>query len=283
MNISPHKPASIQAAIAQAQAAGLDRLDAQLLMLHALGQPHDRAWLWAHDLDALTDGTWETWERLCQRRLHGEPVAYIVGEKEFFGLTLSVDPRVLVPRPDTETLVEWALELWPTTDHAQVVDLGTGSGAIALALCRHCPRPAEIHGVDLSPGALAVAKGNAESLGLAVTWHQGHWWDATPERQFDLAVSNPPYIRAQDPHLEALRAEPIGALTSGEDGLNDIRDLIVGAKSHLKPGAWLLLEHGFDQSAAVADLFSQAGFESISHREDLAGHVRCTGGQNRGA
>jgi release factor glutamine methyltransferase len=280
LSTPPSTAIPIKQAIEQAQAAGMERLDAQLLMLHALGRPHDRAWLWAHDLEAVPEQAWPRWLDLCQRCQSGQPVAYLVGEKEFFGLSLRVDARVLIPRPDTETLVQWALDLWPQEANANVVDLGTGSGAIALALKHHAPYPAHIHGVDLSQDAIDVAQDNAHRLGLAVTWHQGRWWQATGETPFDLAVSNPPYIPAQDPHLHALRSEPLGALTSGIDGLDDIREIIEGAKVHLKPGAWLLLEHGYDQSQAVAELFKDAGFESTDHREDLAGHVRCTGGQN---
>ena len=204
-------------------------------------------------------------------------MAYILGEKEFHGLMLSVDPRVLVPRPDTETLVDWALELLAPAAHMmQVVDLGTGSGAIALAIKQARP-DVRVTGIDASIDALTVAQANGARLGLDVAWTAGHWWQAVGEQRFELAVSNPPYIAENDPHLAALSHEPRSALTSGPDGLDDIRLIIVGAQAHLQPGAWLLFEHGHDQAAAVSDLFGAAGFVAVQSRSDLAGLSRCTG------
>jgi release factor glutamine methyltransferase len=275
---SPTKTPTLAQTLQVAQASGLTRLDAQLLLLHTLGRDDDRAWLWGHDQSSLPAAAQAHFASLCQRRLAGEPVAYLVGCKEFFGLSLAVDARVLVPRPDTETLVEWALELWPQEQAPRVVDLGTGSGAIALALAHTHPQ-AQIHASDRSHGALAVAQDNALSLGLRVQWHSGHWWQAFANQRFDMVLSNPPYIREDDAHLQALRAEPLGALTSGSDGLHDLREIITQAGAHLNPGAWLLLEHGYDQAPAVAALLRAAGFSAIDHRQDLAGHVRCTGGQ----
>ncbi len=261
-------------ALAQARHMGLDALDAQLLLLHLLGRANDRAWLRAHDTDEFPPGAAPAWEELCQRRLAGEPVAYLVGQKEFFGLPLAVDARVLVPRPDTETLVEWALELHGPAP-LKVVDLGTGSGAIALAL-QHARPSWEVWAVDASAQALTVARTNATQLALPVRFHQGDWLSTLPG-PFDLIVSNPPYIAEGDGHLPALRHEPQCALVSGRDGLDDLRKIIGQAVTRLAPGAWLLLEHGHDQSASVQTLLQAAGLTQACSRQDLAGMVRCTG------
>jgi release factor glutamine methyltransferase len=209
-------PLSIASALADAMRDGLDRLDAQLLLGHVLGQT--RTWLLAHDDDPLPTAPRSHFDALVRRRLDGEPVAYLLGEKEFYGLALQVSPAVLVPRPDTETLVEWALELLrarPTHgDAPRVVDLGSGSGAIALALKRHAPQ-AQVSAVERSADALDVARGNAQRLQLQVDFQAGDWWQAMPGRRFHLAVSNPPYIAAGDGHLPALRHEPLAALTPG--------------------------------------------------------------------
>ncbi|GLS15835.1 peptide chain release factor N(5)-glutamine methyltransferase [Hydrogenophaga electricum] len=270
-------------ALASAARLGLDRLDAQILLLHALGRsPHDRAWLIAHDADVLPDAAQTVWTALLQRRQAGEPVAYLLGHKAFFGLDLQVGPGVLVPRPDTETLVEWALSLIPTeaapAQPTRVLDLGTGSGAIALALGTHAPQ-AELTATDASEAALAQARANGQRLGLPVRWRLGHWLDAVPGERFHLIVSNPPYIAEADPHLAALTHEPLSALTAGPDGLDDIRHLVATAPGALHPGGWLLLEHGYDQAAAVRALLSDRGFETVSSRNDLAGIERCTGGR----
>lgn len=265
----------------QAHAQGLTRVDAQMLLSHSLDRPlHDRAWLLTHDRDTLTPAQLATWQAALQRRLSGEPVAYITGRKDFFGLTLAVDARVLDPRPDTETLVEWALAVLPAPLAPQglrVLDLGTGSGAVALAL-QHARPDAQLWGVDASADALAVARANAQRLNLPVQWVQSDWLAAVPG-MFDLIVSNPPYVADSDPHLSALRHEPLQALSSGADGLADIRQIIAQAPGHLAPGAWLLLEHGWDQAAAVQALLRAAGFASVQSRKDLAGMDRCTGGQ----
>jgi len=268
-------------ALSQAQAQGLDRLDAQLLLGHLLSQP--RAWLIAHDGDALPSDTLVAYAALCDRRAAGEPLAYLVGEREFHGLVLQVSPAVLVPRPDTETLVDWALVLLAgelvTRPSPAVVDLGTGSGAIALAV-KHRHPAAQVSAVDLSDTALATAKANAKRLSLAVDFHAGSWWQALPGDQcFDLVLSNPPYIAGEDPHLPALRHEPTLALTPGGDGLDAIRAIVAGAPAHLLPGAWLLLEHGWDQAEAVAALLHQTGFQAVTTRQDLADRPRCTGGR----
>lgn len=271
----------VKGALAQARALGLDRTDAQVLLLHVLKRPlHDRAWLIAHDTDALPAPACETFHNLCQRRRQGEPVAYLVGQREFHGLMLQVDARVLDPRPDTETLVDWALDCLQNLPAPKVLDLGTGSGAIALAI-QHRRPDAQVWALDASTDALDVARANALRLQLPVHFVQGHWlqsWSVNPER-FDLIVSNPPYIRADDPHLAALTHEPLSALASGPDGLDDIRQIVAQAPMRLSPQGWLLLEHGWDQAADVAQLLQSHGYLNVQHRQDLQGIDRCTGGQ----
>lgn len=285
-----NQPTCVQA-LAMAQTLGLERLDAQLLLLHALGKPgHDRAWLLAHDADELSDAVAQQFRQLSLRRAAGEPLAYIVGRKEFFGLELQVDARVLIPRPDTETLVEWSLEVLqqpampPTTPTLQVLDLGTGSGAIALAICHRLQRShpnAQVLAVDASANALAVASANAARLQLPVQFLESHWLQRV-SGHFHLIVSNPPYIANLDPHLAALKHEPLQALTAGSDGLDDIRQIVAQAPTHLHAGGWLLLEHGYDQAAAVCTLLHQRGFAQVQSRPDLAGIARCSGGQWQG-
>jgi len=272
-------------ALATARQLGLERLDAQLLLLHALGKPAAaRSWLLAHDTDALAQEVAHAFGGLCQRRAGGEPLAYIVGRKEFFGLSLQVDARVLVPRPDTETLVEWSLELLalpglpPVLD---VLDLGTGSGAIALALAhslRAAGRNAQVTAVDFSAKALQLARENARQLGLAVAFIESSWL-AQVSGHFHLIASNPPYIAHDDPHLVDLQHEPQQALTAGPEGLDDIRCIIRQAPAHLLPGGWLLLEHGYDQAAQVREGLARQGFMQVQSRLDLAGIARCSGGQ----
>ena len=281
-------------ALQHAQALGLARMDAQVLLLHVLGQPVDaRAWLIAHDQDTLSASQTSAFEAVLQRRLRGEPVAYITGEKEFFGLRLRIDARVLDPRPDTETLVDWALSLMPPPAAQQrVLDLGTGSGAIALAL-QHARPHSEVWAADASAEALNVARANAQRLGLPVQFVQSDWFNAfeathgaTPtsdstqaQSRFDLIVSNPPYIADNDPHLPALSHEPLQALTSGADGLEAIRHIVRSAPAHLCAQGWLLLEHGHDQGPAVCALLRAAGFADVQSRNDLAGIHRCSGGR----
>ena len=266
---------NIAQALAQAKTLGLDHLEAQTLILLAMGRDlHDRAWLLVHDADEPSSGMLAIFHALVQRRLLHEPMGYLTGVQEFHGLSLQVDPRVLVPRPDTETLVDWALSLG--FDHAKVVDLGTGSGAIALAL-KHARPSWELSAVDASADALAVAQANAQALGLAIHFRHGRWLKGV-QGPFELIISNPPYIAEGDPHLPALTAEPLQALVSGADGLDDIRQIVAQAPFHLTAGGWLLLEHGFDQAPAVQALLSQAGFALVQSRKDLAGIARCTGG-----
>lgn len=260
-------------------ASGLERLDAGMLLLFALGRdPHERAWLLAHGTDELPAPVLQHFQSLCEQRRDAMPLAYLLGRTEFYGLPLSITPQVLDPRDDTETLVDWALSLMPVQAALEVVDLGTGSGAIALALQHERPA-AQIWAVDQSPEALAVAQRNAQALQLTLRCLQGNWLSTMPaDQRFDLIVSNPPYLAAHDPHLPGLRHEPRQALVSGEDGLDDIRTLIHQAPGHLKLGGWLLLEHGHDQSQAVQALLRQAGFDQVQSRPDLAGISRCTGG-----
>jgi len=274
-------PPTIAQALRQAQQAGLDRVDAHLLLGHLLQR--ERSWLIAHDDALLSEAQQQHWDALVRRRLDGEPVAYLLGEREFHGLTLQVSPAVLVPRPDTEVLVDWALECLAGMDvtSPRVIDLGTGSGAIALAL-RHRWPAAEVTALDASAEALAVARTNAERLALPVRFLASDWWQAVAGETFDLAVSNPPYIAGDDPHLPALRHEPRQALTPEGDGLDALRALVRDAGPHLRPGAWLLFEHGWDQAEAVRKLLTSAGFGDVQTRRDLAGVERCTGGRMPG-
>ena len=249
-----------------------------MLLLHVLGRSaHDRAWLLAHDADRLTTATQATFEACLRRRRGGEPLAYITGHKEFFGLDLQVDARVLVPRPDTETLVDWALAVLDDTPAATVLDLGTGSGAIALAL-KASRADLSVRATDFSDEALAVARSNAVRLHLDISFQQACWLEGVTGR-YQLIVSNPPYIAAQDRHLADLMHEPLQALTAGADGLDDLRCIIAQAPAHLQAGGWLLLEHGYDQADAVRRLLLDAGFRRVASRRDLGGIERCSGGQ----
>ena len=268
----------VAAALAQARALGLDRLDAQLLLAQALQQP--RAWLIAHDEAFLSDAQQQSFSAACRRRSAGEPMAYLLGEREFHGLLLQVSPAVLVPRPDTETLVDWALEcLAALAEPApRVADLGTGSGAVALAL-KHRHPSAQVVAVDCSADALAVAAANARRLSLTIALRQGDWWQPLAGERFHLVASNPPYIAGDDPHLADLRHEPRGALTPEGDGLSALATIVRGAAGHLLAGGWLLLEHGFQQAGAVCHLLHEAGFEEVQTRADLAGQPRCSGGR----
>jgi release factor glutamine methyltransferase len=272
---------SLVQALAAAQTLGLERLDAQLLLLHVLGKADtDRAWLLAHDGDLLPDELAQQYRQLSLRRAAGEPLAYILGSKEFFGLMLRVDARVLVPRPDTETLVEWTLQQLAeleTPATARLLDLGTGSGAIALALKKTCP-DLDVTAVDASAQALEVARANAERLGLPVRFILGKWLENV-SGHFHFIVSNPPYVASADPHLAALQHEPLEALAAGEDGLSDLLEIIEQAPARLYPQGWLLLEHGYDQAQAVCDLLVQRGFTDVQSRTDLAGINRCSGGR----
>lgn len=271
----------VRQALQQAQAAGVARLDAQWLLQHLLGK--DRAWLLAHDDEELSAPLLSTWTHLLQRRARGEPLAYVLGQREFCGLPVQVSPDVLIPRPETEGLVDWALQCLAasqaTRPAPKVVDLGTGSGAIALAVKHRWPA-AQLWATDASPAALAVAAQNQRHLGLELQLLQGDWWAAVADRRFDLALANPPYVAGDDPHLLALAHEPRMALTPGGDGMSDLKAIIEGAAAHLVPRAWLLLEHGHDQHLAVQGLMQQQGLCDIQTRQDLAGMPRFTGGRH---
>lgn len=254
------------------------RLDAELLLAAALGKPRSFLRTWpervvsreAHDL----------YDRYLARRVAGEPVAYILGRQGFWSLDLEVAPHTLIPRPDTELLVETALALLPASP-SRVLDLGTGTGAIALALA--CERLSwQVLGVDRIPEAVALAERNRERLRLAnVAFRASHWFSAIDGERFSLIVSNPPYIPSTDPHLKQgdVRFEPSSALVSGQDGLDDIRLIIDQAPGHLENGGWLMLEHGFDQPDAVRDLLLSRGFTAVESRRDLGGHERISLGR----
>ncbi len=262
-------------------ASDLPRSEANRLMQELLGV--SRSWLITHDQAELTAEQLTRWQEWVSRRRDGEPLAYILGWREFYGHRLEVTADVLIPRPDTETLVDLALELPLSETHGQVLDLGTGSGAIAIALA--LARPSwSVWASDISEDALAVARRNAARLHAPVQFLVGSWWQAltdTPAAgtRFDLVVSNPPYIPAGDCHLEQgdLRHEPRLALTDAADGLGPIRQIVAHAPAHLQPGGWLWLEHGYDQAEAVRAIFQSAGWRQVASRNDLAGIVRCTG------
>lgn len=270
---------TVRQALQSLQSAGLPRLEAQLLVLHALARASDdRAWLLTHEDQPLEAAQQDHLLALADRRQAGEPMAYLLGRKNFHAIELCIDPRVLDPRHDTETLVDWALRVAPAESPIEVLDLGTGSGAIALALAHARPRWL-ITASDVSEDALSLARWNGSRLGLPVTWVLGDWLNPLRGRRFDLMVSNPPYIAASDPHLPALRHEPYSALVSGADGLDAIRAIVTGAHAHLRSQGWLLIEHGHDQASAVRELLRQAGFSDIQSERDLAGIERCSAGR----
>ena len=261
---------------------GLDPAEASLevnLLLQYLLKKN-RAWLISHDRDVLTDDQQQDFYVLLQRRLNGEPIAYILGVREFYGLPLKVTPATLIPRPDTETLVDAALEKIPVNDPWHILDLGTGTGAVALAIAKQRPK-SNVIGVDASAEALVVAIENAQSLGLTnAHFLKSDWFSDLVGQRFEVIVSNPPYIAEGDSHLTQgdLRFEPRSALVSGVDGLDDIRRIIQDAPNYLKPNGWLMLEHGYDQAQSVATLLKGNGFSQIDHAQDLAGTLRVTFG-----
>ncbi len=275
----PHAPmTTVRQALVE---AGVALLDAQVLLAHVLRC--GRAWLVAHADATLPSDAAAAFGALAKRRRAGEPVAYLTCTREFFGLALVVTPDVLIPRPETETLVELALARLPPAAPARVLDLGTGSGAVALALA-HARPAAWVVASDAAAAALAIARENGRRLGLAnVEFVVSDWYQDVPAGRFDCIVANPPYIAATDPHLRAgdLRFEPPGALTPGADGLRALRAIVAGAPERLAPGATLAVEHGYDQAAAVADLFRAAGFAAVETVRDLAGIGRVTAGVRR--
>lgn len=254
------------------------RADADLLLQQVLGK--DRSWLRLHEEDEISPEACARFAAALARRERGEPVAYITGSRGFWTLELEVDAATLIPRADTELMVEWALELLPPASLARVLDLGTGSGAIALAIASE-RRGTAVTGVDASVAALAVARRNAARLGLVAEFLASDWFAALGARRFELIVANPPYIAEGDPHLVQgdLRFEPVTALVAAEQGLRDLRRIVDAAPSHLSPGGWLLLEHGHDQGEAVRALLAAQGFDGIATRRDLGGQERITGGQ----
>ena len=257
---------------------GTDYRDAELLLLHCLGRD-ERSWLISHDHDELPTDVVEAFASMSKERLKGVPLAYLLGHREFWSLKLKVTRDVLIPRPETELLVEWAAELASHHDLQSMLDLGTGSGAIALAVQHDLPH-LSVTASDVSELALRVARENAENLGLPVEFVESSWFDALAKRRWALIVSNPPYVAADDGHLLAgdLRFEPNTALTDGVDGLSSIREIASNAPDHLEAGGWLLIEHGYDQAADVRSILELNGFSKVSLRHDLAGRPRVTGG-----
>ena len=273
--------ADVRTALAAATARLGERVDAEALLSHVLGQ--SRGWLFAHAGDALDRDVQTIFEALVARRAAGEPVAYLTGRRGFWTLELEVTPATLIPRPETELLVELALERLPRDAAADVADLGTGSGAVALAIASE-RRRAQVVATDASAGALAVARGNAQRLGIAnVRFVHGDWLAPLAGERFALIVSNPPYIEAADPHLAQgdLRHEPASALASGVDGLDDIRRIVADARACLEPGGWLLFEHGWNQGDAVRALLAAAGYAGAFTARDLEERDRVSGGRWR--
>ena len=275
MPASEAHPSKVKEAL---RAYGTDHRDAELLLLHCLGK-NERSWLIVHDHDELPTDVIATFSSLSDERLKGMPLAYLLGHREFWSLKLKVTRDVLIPRPETELLVEWAVELASQYDLQSLLDLGTGSGAIALAVKHDLPH-LTVTASDVSGSALRVARENAEDLGLPVEFVESSWFGALAHRRWALIASNPPYVAADDDHLKDgdLRFEPSTALTDGGDGLSSIREIASNAPNHLEAGGWLLIEHGYDQAADVRSILELNGFSKVSLRHDLAGRPRVTGG-----
>jgi len=257
----------------------IDALDARVLLCHAMGR--DATYVIAHPEAPLPPEARAAYDALVERRSAGEPVAYITGEREFYGRAFKVTPAVLIPRPETELLVDAALERIPPRAQARVLDLGTGSGCVAIAIASERPL-SKVIAVDQSLDALAVARRNAVNLSVGnIAFVQGDWFAGLRKERFDVIVANPPYVATGDPHLEQgdVRFEPRIALESGADGLDAIRAIIAGARGYLAAGGWLLLEHGHDQGAKVRAMLRDATFKDVVSGHDLAGIERVTGGR----
>lgn len=272
------QPLTISQALATA-CRDIDRIDARLLLQHVLNAGH--AFLLTYPDRILTAQQLEAFLHLVQRRIDGAPVAYLTGERDFYDLTFKVNEAVLIPRPETELLIELALQLIPSGQFCRILELGTGSGAIAITLAKHRPQ-CEVTAVDLSPAAIAVAQWNARNLQTHnLNFMTGSWFDELSGEKFDLIVSNPPYVADTDPHLQQgdLRFEPPMALSAGDNGLSCIHHIIDEAPDHLVSSGWLLLEHGYDQAAACRQLLQEKDFSNICSHPDLAGIMRVSGGQ----
>ncbi len=258
--------------------SGLPPLEAHMLLERVTGK--SRAWVIAHAREPANAATERSFAALAERRGRGEPIAYILGTREFYGLEFQVTPAVLIPRPETELLVELALERIPEDAPVRVLDLGTGSGAIAVALAKARPR-AQLTAVDMEEAALAVARANARKHVVGVRFLRGDWFGALAGERFDLVVSNPPYVAAADPHLTEgdVRFEPRTALSGGADGLACIRAIVASAKSHLRPGGWLMFEHGYDQAERCRALLRSSGYTAVQTWPDLAGISRVSAGR----
>lgn len=272
-----------QQQLCAAESATLDdaRLDAEILLGNALQQNRTYLRTWP-ERELSTEQT-EKFQTLLNRRCAGEPIAYITGERDFWDMTLRVSPDTLIPRPETETLVEQALERIPPDARWQIADLGTGSGAIALTIARERPT-CQIIATDISPAALTIARENAVRYAIKnIRFVEGSWLEPLTDEHFEMIVSNPPYVHPDDPHLQQgdLRFEPLSALHSTPDGLTDIRSICDTARQHLKPGGWLLLEHGFDQGPAAQACFTERAYQQVKTVEDLAGNPRVSLGQWR--
>ena len=276
-DVLAHDAASLKTALALTPNEA--RIEVQCLLQHVLNVP--RVYLLAHPEQVLDEAQLQMYAALLQRRLHGEPIAYILGEREFFGLNFRVTSATLIPRPETELMVELALQHLPLQSPRRVLDLGAGSGAIAISIA-HARPDAEVVAVDASAAALQVARANARQLNTPnVTFVKSDWFAALDDQRYDMIVSNPPYVAAGDEHLAQgdVRFEPISALASGADGLDDIRRIVLEAPKHLTGNGWLLLEHGYDQAETVRVLLAQNGFGDVFSGKDIAGIERVSGGR----
>jgi release factor glutamine methyltransferase len=260
------------------RAVDIDAADARALLRAVVGT--DEAHLAAHPEQVLTDEQRDRFFDWVRRRRAGEPVAYITGEREFWSLSFKVGPAVLIPRPETELLVELALERVPADAPASVLDLGTGCGCVAVAIAKHCPH-ARVAATDISPAAIALARGNAARQGASIEFIESDWLKALVGRRFDVIVANPPYVAEGDPHLRNgdVRFEPRAALVAGADGLDCIRTIVADAHAHLERGGWFFIEHGYDQAGRCRALLQGRGYRDVISRRDLAGIERASGGR----